>query len=245
MGRVYRCNLHIHTCLSPCGSLDMHPAAIVSACRDAGLDMIAVTDHNASENVRYVQEAARKTGLVVIPGMELCTREEVHILALFERLDQLEALQDIVYEHLSGVNDERVFGVQAVVNEHGEVEGFNEHLLIAATELSLEDAVRHIHGLDGLAVPSHIDRTAFGVIGQLGFVPNDVPFDALEVSCRMGVKQARREYPELAGYTMITSSDAHELVDIGRACTRFFIDSPTFPEIRLAFKKSLGRYCLE
>ncbi|HPE46576.1 MAG TPA: PHP domain-containing protein, partial [Deltaproteobacteria bacterium] len=97
MGRVYRCNLHMHTCLSPCAELDMHPASIVRESIAQGLDVIAVCDHNASENVPYVQRAAAGTGLVVIPGMELCTQEEVHLVAIFERLEELEALQGTVY----------------------------------------------------------------------------------------------------------------------------------------------------
>ncbi len=245
MGRVYRCSLHLHTCLSPCGDLDMHPASIVRECVRQGLDIIAVTDHNSSENVRYVQEAARARPLVVLPGMELCTREEVHVLAIFGRLEQLEALQETVYRHLSGLNDERVFGVQAVVNELGEVEGFNEHLLIAAADISLNGAVDLIHGLGGIAVASHINREAFGVIGQLGFVPPEVPFDALEISSRIKVADFRRAHPELAAYTLVTSSDAHVTGDIARAFTLMFLEAPTFDEIRLALAGSRGRYCME
>ncbi len=245
MGRVFRCNLHLHTCLSPCGDLDMHPRSIVTACIDSGLDVIAVTDHNASENVRFVQNAARGTGLVVLPGMELCTREEVHILAIFERIEDLERLQETVYANLPGRNDERAFGIQAIVNENGEVEGFNDHLLIGATGMPLTGAVDLIHSLGGLAVASHIDRPAFGIIGQLGFVPPDAGLDALEVSPRMSVRQARQLHPELSSFTIVTSSDAHTPDDIGRGCTRMFLESPSFPEIALALSRREGRYCLE
>lgn len=223
----------------------MHPSAIVNTCVECALDIIAVTDHNASENVRYVQNAAKSTGVVVIPGMELCTREEVHIIALFERLGELESLQETVYENLDGLNDERAFGMQPIVNEKGEVEGFNEHLLIGATGLSLERSVAIIHSLGGLAIASHIDRPAFGIIGQLGFVPDHIPLDALEISARLGVRDARRLHPELSEYTMITSSDAHSIDQIGKACTRMFLDAPTFAEIRLALHRKEGRYCLE
>ncbi len=245
MGRVYRCNLHMHTCLSPCAELDMHPASIVRESIAQGLDVIAVCDHNASENVPYVQRAAAGTGLVIIPGMELCTQEEVHLVAIFERLEELEALQGTVYGNLAGVNDEDAFGIQAIVNEAGEVEGFNEHLLIGATGISLNRAVDLIHSLGGLAVASHIDRPAFGLIGQLGFVPPDVPFDALEVSAGLGIPQARQRYPELKDYQFITSSDAHFIGDIGRASIRMFLESPTFAEIGLALARRMGRYVME
>jgi len=245
MGRVYRCNLHMHTCLSPCAELDMYPASVVKECVAQGLDIIAICDHNASENVQYVLKAALGTDLVVIPGMELSTREEVHIVALFEHVHELLSLQETVYAHLSGKNDEDAFGIQAIVNEAGEVEGFNEHLLIGATGISLNGAVDLIHSLGGIAIASHIDRTAFGIIGQLGFVPPDVPFDALEVSARLGIHQARQRYPELKGYQLITSSDAHYVTDIGKASTRMFLESPAFPEIKLALSKQMGRYVLE
>jgi hypothetical protein len=177
--------------------------------------------------------------------MELATIEEVHIVALFEHLNELYSLQEAVYANLSGKNDEDAFGIQAIVNEAGEVEGFNERLLIGATNISLNEAVDLIHSLKGLAIASHIDRQAFGLIGQLGFVPPDVPFDALEVSANLGISQARQRYPELKEYQLITSSDAHYVADIGKACTRMFLESPVLPEIVLAISKQMGRYVLE
>ena len=245
MSRVFRCNLHMHTCLSPCAELDMYPEALVREALACSLDIIAISDHNASENVRYVQSAARDTPLVIIPGMEVATREEVHVLALFEGLDELASLQEFVYGRLQGVNDEDAFGCQAIVNEQGEVEGFNEHLLIGATDIPLNDVVETVHSLGGLAIASHIDRPAFGIIGQLGFVPDDIPFDALEISWGLGIARARQRYPELGRFPFITSSDAHYLKDIGKACTRMYLESPSFAEIRLALASRDGRYILE
>lgn len=245
MPRVYNCNLHVHTCLSPCGDLDMHPAAIVRECVSVGLDIIAICDHNASENVQYVMNAARETPLVVLPGMEMTTKEEVHVLALFACMDHLMALQGEVYQHLKGLNDEQLFGIQAIVNEIGEVEGFNERLLIGATDIPLHDAVDLIHAQGGLAVAAHIDRQSFSVISQLGFIPEDVPFDALEISALLGIQEGRRRYPELGSYPFITSSDAHFLHDIGRTCTRMVLEEGTFGEIRMALNGQDGRHVLE
>ncbi|MDT8273512.1 MAG: PHP domain-containing protein [Desulfomonilia bacterium] len=245
MLRKYNCNLHVHTCLSPCGDLDMHPSAIVKQCLESKLDIIAICDHNASENVPHVMKAAADTPLTVIPGMEMASREEVHLLALFESMEQLLDLQDLVYANLSGENDEKVFGIQAIVNEAGEVEGFNERLLIGATDLSLSDAVEAIHARGGLAVACHIDRPSFSVISQLGFVPREVPFDALEISANLDVKAARGRYPELESYPFITSSDAHFIHDIGRVCTRMVLGGARLSEIRMALEASQGRYVLE
>jgi hypothetical protein len=223
----------------------MYPSAIVQESLEQSLDIIAISDHNSSENVPYVQSAAQGTGLVVIPGMEAATKEEVHVLALFGGLEGLFSLQEIIYSRLKGLNDEDAFGCQAIVNEAGEVEGFNEHLLIGATDISLNEMVDLVHSLGGLAIASHIDRPSFGIIGQLGFVPPDIPFDALEISAGMGISQARQRYPGLSAYTFITSSDAHFLPDIKKTCTRMFLESPAFDEIRLALRREQGRYVLE
>jgi PHP family Zn ribbon phosphoesterase len=241
MIRAFRCDLHIHTCLSPCAGLDMYPSALVGRAVAERLDVIAICDHNASENVPHVIRAARGCKLVVLPGMEITSSEEVHLLALFDNVDGLRQLQDIVYSHLPGINDESRFGCQAIVNEMDEVEGFNERLLIGATELALADLVRHVHDFGGLTVASHIDRESFSVISQLGFVDPEIPFDALEISGRTGLAGARRKYPGLAGYAFLTSSDAHRIEDIGSGYTEILLEKPSVHELKMAFSGQGGR----
>ena len=182
MLKVFNCDFHIHTCLSPCAELDMHPKALVEKAVAAGLDILAICDHNSSENVSYVINAARGKNLKIFPGMEITTSEEVHFLALFDSLTDLARLQEIVYQHLAGKNDEDRFGVQAIVNENGEVEGLNDKLLIGATDIPLNDLLNHVHEQNGLAVASHIDRESFSVLSQLGFIDESINFDALEIS---------------------------------------------------------------
>jgi predicted metal-dependent phosphoesterase TrpH len=159
------------------------------------LDVIAVCDHNSSENIAYVQKAAKGQTITVLPGMEITSSEEVHLLALFDSLELLTDLQDVIYTHLAGVNDEDLFGCQAIVNERDEVEGFNDHLLIGATDLPLKSLIDAIHERNGLAIASHIDRESFSVISRLGFIAEDMNFDALEISARMGMEEARRRFP--------------------------------------------------
>jgi PHP family Zn ribbon phosphoesterase len=130
----------------------MHPSALVEEAVCRGLDIIAICDHNSSENVQYVMNAARGKPLTVIPGMEVTTREEVHVISLFDSMTSLRQFQEYVYENLDGRNNEDVFGVQAIVNELGEVEGFNEHMLIGATRISIEDLVERVHGYEGLVI---------------------------------------------------------------------------------------------
>jgi len=245
MLKEFTCDLHIHTCLSPCGDLDMYPSAIVEKCTNERLDVIAICDHNSSENVPYVINAARGKPIIVLPGMELTSKEEVHVIALFDNINDLLKLQDIVYGALRGMNREEVFGCQPIVNEIDEVEGFNDRLLIGATELSLQESVEAIHKLHGLAIAAHIDRESFGVIGQLGFIPPDIQFDALEISYRTGLKKTRKKYPEFFNYPFIESSDAHFIRDIGKGSTKIFMENPTISEIKMAFEGRGGRHIIE
>lgn len=245
MLNVFNCDLHIHTCLSPCAELDMHPQAIVRQAILRQLDMIAVCDHNASANAAYVIAAASGTNLRVLPGMEVTTQEEVHMLALFESLSGLARLQAVIDEHLFGQNDETKFGVQAIVNEHGEVEGLSDQLLIGATDLSMDRIVGYIHEFDGLAIPAHIDRESFSVLSQLGFIDDSAGFDALEISKRTGIAKGRIQYADLRRYPFITSSDAHFIKDIGTSPTGIMMETTGFAEFRQALLQQNGRHILE
>jgi len=245
MIRAFRCDLHMHSCLSPCADLEMSPRALVRKSVDKRLDIIAVCDHNASENVQYTVKAAQGTNLIVLPGMEVTSSEEVHVLALFESQESLLKLQDIVYANLPGKNDEEIFGCQAIVNDLDEVEGLNERLLIGATGIPLDQIVKRIHELGGLAIASHIDREGFSLLGQLGFIPIDLTLDAVEVSPRTGLKEARIRFPELAAYPLVEFSDAHRLGDIGQGVTEIYLERGTLSELKMAFEKRNGRHIQE
>ncbi len=245
MIREFRCDFHVHTCLSPCADLDMYPRAVVSMSLARRLDVIAVCDHNSSENAQYVIKCAEGTALTVLPGMEITSSEEVHVLALFDKLENLNPLQDLVYRHLPGKNDEDIFGCQAIVNEHDEVEELSERLLIGATTLPLQQIVSDIRRLGGLAIAAHIDRDSFGIFGQLGFIPEGLALDALEISRRTGLSEARRRWPELAQSAFVESSDSHIITDIGKGITRAFLEEATTADLRMAFEKKNGRYILE
>ncbi|MEI8172889.1 MAG: PHP domain-containing protein [Deltaproteobacteria bacterium] len=245
MLRVCRCDLHVHTCLSPCGDLDMYPSAVVERAIAEKLDIIAICDHNASENVQFVMRAAEGKPLTVLPGMEITSSEEVHVLALFDTLDNLMKIQDIIYAHLSGMNREEIFGCQAIINDLDEVEGFNDRFLLGATRLSLHDVIQHVHRFGGLVIASHIDRESFSVISQLGFIDPDIPFDALEITHRTGIKNARLRYPELSRYAFVESSDAHFIRDIGQGVTNISLENSTISELKMAFEHREGRYIQE
>ncbi len=230
-------DLHIHTCLSPCAELSMTPRDIVEKAASMGINIIAVCDHNSAENVEVTRHLAKKKGINVLSGMEINSSEEVHILGLFGDIDNVLKMQEVVYENLQpGENDEDRFGMQVVVNEINEVLGFNRRLLIAATNLSVNRIVELIHRFGGLAVASHIDREGFGIIGQLGFIPPELEFDALEISRRIELHEALIRFEAYRRIPWVTSSDAHRLEDIGKKTTGLLMHHSTFEELCLTLK---------
>jgi PHP family Zn ribbon phosphoesterase len=237
-----RADLHIHTCLSPCADLSMTPRAVVERSASLGIDVIAVCDHNSVENAGVTQALAKEKGITAIPGIEITSMEEVHILGLFRDMESAEEMQTVVYESLQpGENDEDKFGMQVVANEDDEVVAFNSRLLIGATSLSVNTIVDLIRGFGGLAIASHIDREGFGIIGQLGFIPPDIEFDALEISPLTMLGDAMKAFSNYRHIPWVTSSDAHALEDIGRRTTGLVMCHSTLEELALALKGTAGR----
>jgi PHP family Zn ribbon phosphoesterase len=240
----FKADLHIHTCLSPCSDWDMSPKKIVAKSLEQQLDLIAICDHNTAENVAAVMREGAKQGIPVLPGMEICSREEVHLVTLFGKIEDAQEMQEFIYRHLPGKNQPDVFGHQVVADEHDQVIGENPRLLIGATQLNLIDIVERVHHLGGICISSHVDRPSYSVIGQLGFIPQNLNLDAVEVSYRVSLEKALAEVPGIEQYPCVTSSDAHFLKDIGRAWTKFIIAAPTFEEIRMALSGEDGRRIL-
>jgi 3',5'-nucleoside bisphosphate phosphatase len=237
--REYRADLHIHTVLSACAEIEMIPPLIVEQALYKGLEMIAVTDHNATANAAAVMAAAQGTGLTVLPGMELQTREEVDLLCIFDDLASVEAWQRSVDGWLLPLeNDPEHFGPQFVVDAAGDFVAEETRLLQGPTTIGLEDAARRVHALGGLVIPAHIDRPSHGLLGMLGLWPPELEADAAEVSPNMRPSQARREFRSLPeALVLISSSDAHWLDWMGKVMTIFEMPGP--PDVaglRRAFK---------
>ena len=219
----------------------MSPKAIVNKVKEKGINLIAITDHNSFENAYYAGKAARSAGIFAFYGMEVQSREEVHILAIFDIYDKLEAFGKIIYENLPSVpNNPEFFGDQVVVDENDEIIRFEEKLLVNSVSLSLEEVVNLIKDYDGLAILSHINASHYSIISQLGFIPKGLKVDALEV-------KYDTKPEEMIGlgisnnYPIISSSDAHYLEDIGRGYTIFEMEKPTLEEIKRALLGLEGR----
>lgn len=241
MIQEFRVDLHVHTVLSPCAAVEMIPPLIVQTALDEGIRLIAITDHNSSANVAAVQEAARDSGLTVLPGMEVQTQEEVHILGLFQDLGQLSAWQSIVDRHLPNIeNNPEFFGEQFIVDSTGDYLGSETRLLLTSVELSLEHCVRLIHELGGLAIPAHVNRKANGLFANLGMVPSGTPIDALEISRHITPDSTHLLYPQTRDYPLIQNGDVHHL-DGFLGSSHLWIESPTLTEIRLALLAEADR----
>ncbi|HEX9116317.1 MAG TPA: PHP domain-containing protein, partial [Anaerolineae bacterium] len=175
-------DLHLHTVLSPCAEVEMIPPLIVRRALALGLGLIGVTDHNTAENCDAVVRAAAGSGLIVLPGMETQTAEDVHVVCLFDTVEQALTWQGIVYDHLPDrPNPEEILGGQYVVDAEGDYLRTEDRLLLTATDLPLDDVVARVQALEGLAIPAHIDRPSFSLLANLGFVPADLDVPALEI----------------------------------------------------------------
>jgi 3',5'-nucleoside bisphosphate phosphatase len=220
----FSCDLHIHSVLSPCGSLDMSPGHIVEQACKVGLDIIAITDHNMVENGYYAYQAAKNYDLTILFGMELQTVEEIHMLAIFDDFETALDFQNLIYNLLPDVkNDVDYFGDQVVVDASDEIIRCEERFLLNSAQISINDAVKWIKSNRGLAIPSHIDSPTFSILSQLGFVPDDIPFNALEVSL---MDKATDLLPliMLKRVPFVAFSDAHYPADIGRRRTLLDMD---------------------
>lgn len=214
----YYYDLHIHSCLSPCADNDMTPNNIAGMAALKGLNIVALTDHNSCKNCPAFFEACRKQGLIPVAGMELSTAEDVHLVCLFERLEDAMRFDGEIQKHLMNVkNRPEIFGDQLVLNGDDEQIGIEEKLLISATDLWMSEAVALARSCGAHVHPAHIDRESNGIIAILGDVPEDYAFDCLEFNDSGNIERITKEYPATAEKKRVVSSDAHYLWDISEA----------------------------
>ena len=236
MIRAFTADLHVHSLLSPCASVEMTPRNIVRHAAEAGVDILAITDHNAADNVSAAMQAAAGSGITILPGMEVETKEEIHVLALFDKLPALQTWQHYVDQRRSGLkNDPDRFGAQFIVDAEDNLLAEKPEMLLAPLNGSITEISRRIHALGGLCIASHVDRPAYSILSQLGFIPDDVELDAVELSRRTTAKEAAVRFPAIAGRPVIRSSDAHTIGDfLTGPKTILHIKEPTLAEILLA-----------
>lgn len=236
---LYRADLHIHTCLSPCGSLDMSPTVVVETALARGLDIIAITDHNTTLQCPEIQLLGAEAGLTVIAGAEVCTREEAHCLALFGTDTARAAFQHYLDEHLPPLpNDPERFGDQVWVNRNDEIMGEAPYLLLSALDQNVNQVAAYVKQLGGLFIAAHVERPSFSLISQLGFIDPSLPLDAIEYNDALRFARLLSAQKYLSACTSYPASDAHYPEQIGSKPCLIRASAPLFDNIRKAFARS-------
>lgn len=234
--------MHIHSLLSPCGSLEMSPQNIVNEALEKKIDIIAITDHNTTKQAPLIQEIGRENGLNVILGVEVNTSEEVHCLTYFETMDQFNQFQFYLDQHLLPIpNKPETFGDQVIVDKDEMIVGEEKYLLINALSATLNEIEKKVHEIGGMVVPAHVDRPYYGLFSQLGFIPNGFKAEAFELSKNANLEHWKNNGKLPIHASIIQSSDAHFPNQIGEVFTIFNIEEPSFKEIKMALKQENGR----
>ncbi len=239
---TFKGDLHIHTTLSPCGNLQMSPATILQRASAAGIQLLGITDHNSTRQAPLLMAMGKEHDILVLGGAELCSKEEVHCLALMPCLEHLDALQKYIDSHLPAIsNQPAYFGYQVQVDEDENISYEEERLLLTALDQSVHEIAEQVHALGGLFIPAHIDRPSYSLMSQLGFVPDSLPYDALELSGQVQRSAFLQQHPELRQASFVQSSDAHHPDSIGAVCSHFRMQELSFEELRLALLQQQGR----
>ena len=214
--RMLSYDFHIHSALSPCGDMDMTPNNIVNMAKLLELDAVAVSDHNSIGNAEAAIKVGKRIGQCVIPGMEVETAEAVHVLTLYPSIDRARPVAEAVYAALPDIkNKPELFGQQAFMDEWDNIAGYEDKLLISSTSITLNELLYMVRDVGGIFIPAHVDRHSYSILTNLGFIPDDLPIDGIEFSKNVrSVDEYLSNRPDLKGYKILRSSDAHYLEDI-------------------------------
>ena len=225
----YYYDLHIHSCLSPCADDDMTPNNIAGMAALKGLNLLALTDHNTCKNCPAFFDACRQMGIVPVAGMELTTAEDIHVVCLFESLDDAMAFDEEVEKHLAPIkNRPEIFGNQLILNSEDEPVGEVEPLLISATDLWLDDALELARRYGAHVHPAHIDRESNGIVAILGNIPEEYGFNFFELNDRNNRQEYEKYIPGQYRDNILVCSDAHHLWDISEAEHSLMIDDEPY-----------------
>ncbi len=244
--QVFKADLHIHTILSPCASLDMSPKNIVRKALEQKLDIIGITDHNSTLQCAIVTKEALASGLKVYPGVEITTKEEIHCLAYFRSLEVLSDFQALLDKQLPDIkNNTSLFGYQVVVDENESIVYEEDRLLISALNIGIDKVEALVHEHDGIFIPAHVNKPKDSLTSQLGFIPSSLKADAYELTRHMTISDFRRSNPKLNDKPIMRNSDAHVLDQIGENVSSYRMVSVDFNEFRMALKSQEGREVIQ
>lgn len=239
---IYKADLHTHTLLSPCGDLDMTPNYIIELALQRGIDIIGITDHNTTLHCKLADQYSHNRDIFVLCGAEVTTKEEAHCLAFFENFEILDEFQKFLDQHLPNIpNSPDFFGDQVQIDEEMNIIYEEPRLLTSALDVNIEIIAAKVKSLNGIFIPAHIDKLKYSVISQLGFIPFDIDYDAVEISEHGNKEEIIKQQPYLFNRTFIRSSDAHFPDKIGTVTCYFEMETRSFNEIRKALHHEEGR----
>lgn len=208
-------DLHIHSCLSPCADIEMTPNNIVNMSVLNGLNVIAITDHNSCKNCKALVEAGKKANLLVIPGMEICTNEDIHVICLFETVTDAENFSTYVYSNMPLIpHRPDIFGEQIIMNSDDIEISRESYLLLNATNISVNDILSTTNKYNGTAFPAHIDRSSYSVISSLGDIPPEAGFNTIEISTKGNIEKMKSLHPIIKDKLILINSDSHYLENL-------------------------------
>jgi hypothetical protein len=241
--KKFRADLHIHTVLSPCADLEMSPDRIVQLAVQRGLDIIAITDHNCTRQCAMVKEHARGTDLLVVNGCEVNSREEVHVLCLFEDDYTRDEFQIFLDKYLPKTPNRPDYdGHQVLVNRQNRITKNLPWYLGNPLDIDLETIEKYTHQLNGLFIPAHIDRPINSIFSQIGFLPDELKVDGMQISKHVNENDVRNKYDIHQDISLIKASDSHYIDDLGSSHTAFYLYEPTFQELKWALNQQNGRF---
>lgn len=242
---VIKIDLHIHSSLSACGENILSPQNILKKAEQSGLNLIAITDHNATTHSVLLKKIRKNSPVNIIMGIELTTREEIHLLAYFPDEESMVKMERKIDECLPRfLNNPSFFGDQLVYNQYGEIIEIDHLLRQNALQIGLDEMITFVHSLEGIAIPAHINRDHASIKSQIGFLDPDSNFDAVEVTRFEWLKKKYKLGDLLGGFPVISGSDSHFLEDIGS----FFMelkDNNQHINDFLSFKKYLRKIKIE
>jgi hypothetical protein len=232
-------DLHMHSCLSPCGADDMTPNNLVNMAALAGLEVIAVADHNTTRNVPAMTKVGEQVGVLVVPAMELTTKEDIHVLCLLPSLEAAENFRQYVYERLpQRKNRPKAFGHQYVMDENDEILEEEPQLLAFGSSIGIYETKKLLEEFGGLAVPAHIDRASYSLIGVMGLIDPAMGFSVYETTPNCDREALMEQYHFSGGF--LSNSDAHDLTAIPDASRTLEIAERT-PQAVIEAVRNLGK----
>lgn len=233
-------DLHLHSCLSPCGDNEMTPYNLVNMAKIFGYDIIALTDHNTCENCESAIKIGKEIGITVVPGMELCTAEEIHCVCLFSELEKAMQFSNFVKTQMPPIkNKEKIFGEQLLMDTEDGILGKEEILLTTAADISIDVLPAIVKQCGGVCFPAHIDRSSYSIISALGDFSVDLNVNCFELTPDADEDYYKEKYPATRDKILLRNSDAHYLTSMREP--KFFVElTENSARALIAFLKGEG-----